>query len=55
MNVDDLRKTELYNPKRHDDYFGTGVSVRSVLCMPVIGVDPADQETKAGSWLQDLA
>ncbi|CAE7864104.1 tmem65 [Symbiodinium necroappetens] len=52
MNVDDLRKTELYNPKRHDDYFGTGVSVRSVLCMPVIGVDPADQETKVLGVLQ---
>ncbi|CAE7694768.1 pde-5, partial [Symbiodinium pilosum] len=52
MNVDDLRKTELYNPARHENYFGTGVFVRSVLCMPVIGVDPADQATKVLGVLQ---
>ena len=50
--MDDLRKTELYEPSRHDDYFGTGVTVRSVLCMPVIGVDPTDQATKVLGVLQ---
>jgi len=40
LNIADIRapeSNEYYVPQIHDDFGGTGVRVRSVLCMPVIG------------------
>lgn len=34
-NIEDVQETEWYDPDRHGDYQGTGISVKSVLCMPV--------------------
>lgn len=40
LNVHDIRapeSAELYVPAQHDDMCGTGIEVRSILCMPVFG------------------
>lgn len=34
-NIEDVQETEWYDPERHHNYQGTGISVKSVLCMPV--------------------
>eukprot|EP01064_Diplonema_japonicum_P031580 TRINITY_DN5702_c0_g1_i1.p1 TRINITY_DN5702_c0_g1~~TRINITY_DN5702_c0_g1_i1.p1 ORF type:complete len:592 (+),score=138.97 TRINITY_DN5702_c0_g1_i1:1728-3503(+) len=39
MNIGDIRTTEYFSEERHVNYQGTGISVVSVLCMPVIGPD----------------
>eukprot|EP01059_Diplonema_ambulator_P012000 TRINITY_DN2208_c0_g2_i1.p1 TRINITY_DN2208_c0_g2~~TRINITY_DN2208_c0_g2_i1.p1 ORF type:complete len:570 (+),score=234.20 TRINITY_DN2208_c0_g2_i1:140-1849(+) len=39
MNIDDVRSTTYFSSKRHENYQGTGLKVKSVLCMPVIGPD----------------
>ena len=37
INIEDVRTTSYYKPERHDSYQGSGVAVKSVLCMPIIG------------------
>lgn len=52
LKIDELRETEYYRPERHDNYFGTGIQVKSVLCVPIFGVDPQDQAYKVLGVLQ---
>jgi len=43
-NIEDVRQTKWYDPERHENYQGTGICVKSVLCMPVFG-DIVNPET----------
>jgi GAF domain-containing protein len=36
INLADVRRTPLYDEKRHRNYQGTGMDVTSVLCMPIL-------------------
>lgn len=35
INIAEIRDEALYDPKLHDNYLNTGISVQSILCMPV--------------------
>eukprot|EP00755_Sulcionema_specki_P029960 Sspe_Gene.18374::Locus_6596_Transcript_1_1_Confidence_1.000_Length_2835::g.18374::m.18374 len=37
VNIEDIRQTSFFEKSRHTNYRGSGVSVRSVLCMPILG------------------
>ena len=39
INAEDVRETPYFSAKRHINYQGTGLTVVSVLCMPIIGPD----------------
>eukprot|EP01063_Lacrimia_lanifica_P000869 TRINITY_DN10421_c1_g5_i1.p1 TRINITY_DN10421_c1_g5~~TRINITY_DN10421_c1_g5_i1.p1 ORF type:complete len:629 (+),score=245.81 TRINITY_DN10421_c1_g5_i1:116-2002(+) len=39
LNIDDIRETEYFNEQRHCSYLGSGIQVRSVLCMPILGAE----------------
>jgi adenylate cyclase len=51
-NFEDIRSTKLYNKSMHDDFRGTGVPVRSILCAPVRGFDEEKNETKVIGVMQ---
>mmetsp|Transcript_63482 Transcript_63482/g.112899 ORF Transcript_63482/g.112899 Transcript_63482/m.112899 type:complete len:627 (-) Transcript_63482:44-1924(-) len=52
LKIDDLPQTDYHRPERHDNYFGTGIKVKSVLCVPIFGTDPIDKEYKVLGVLQ---
>mmetsp|Transcript_110163 Transcript_110163/g.310632 ORF Transcript_110163/g.310632 Transcript_110163/m.310632 type:complete len:605 (+) Transcript_110163:88-1902(+) len=39
LNVKDLRTSKFYSPQRHNNYRGTGIDARSVLCVPIMSYD----------------
>merc|ERR1719401_2077462 len=39
LNIENLKSTEYYKPSLHDDFRGTGIAVRTALCMPIFGYD----------------
>ncbi|KAJ9453994.1 Dual 3prime [Diplonema papillatum] len=39
MNIEDIRTTSYFDKVRHENYQGTGISVKSVLVLPVLGPD----------------
>lgn len=53
LRIDDLPNCpEFYRPARHDNFFGSGIKVQSVLCWPILGIDPADGCGKVVGVLQ---
>lgn len=41
VNIADMKDEPLYDPNIHDDYAGSGIKVRSILCLPIFSEDQA--------------
>eukprot|EP00397_Hematodinium_sp_SG-2012_P003510 GEMP01003518.1.p1 GENE.GEMP01003518.1~~GEMP01003518.1.p1 ORF type:complete len:768 (+),score=126.45 GEMP01003518.1:36-2306(+) len=56
VNIQDVRLTQWFDQNRHEDYQGTGINVRSVLCMPVYGdmyeKDEGKKKMHDKQWMQ---
>lgn len=52
LNIDDIRSSDHYIPSRHDNYFGSGIRVNSLLVFPIFGIDPSDKKDKVLGVLQ---
>lgn len=48
VNIKDLETSELFDPVRHRNYRGTGIDIRSVICMPVLNLVGTDTAKKTG-------
>lgn len=38
-NIQDITRTKFYDPNVHNNYLGTEIDVRTVLCVPVFNTD----------------
>ena len=47
IEIDDIKQSEYYVPEMHDNYRGTGVPVKSILCSPIHGFVPGGDDSPA--------
>jgi len=51
-NIADLPNSTHYRPELHDNYRGTGMQVKSILCVPILSFDASDNTSKPIGVLQ---